>query len=45
MGLLLTAAIVASGSGVPRNFVWVGGRLSKNSIEGRETRDLGAVAP
>ena len=31
-------------SGVPRNFVRVGGG-SRNSVEGRENGDLGTVAP
>ena len=31
-------------SGVPRNFV-PGGGVSTNSVEDREKRDLGAIAP
>jgi hypothetical protein len=32
-------------SGVPRNFVRGGGAVLTNSVEDRENRDLGAVAP
>ena len=32
-------------NGVCRNFFWVGGVVSTNSVENRENGDLGAVAP